>query len=301
MSLFAFDGINTRKQRKTETNTARFTHAYRSGEAFYYPGMGSHKDKVFILAAINGTFGLRGKALIQQAYLQLAKQVEENREEPIDLVGFGRGGALALHFANLITLKGLPILKSKQSREIELRMSETQTVERRVVYKFDFCPAPPIRFIGIWDLVTAHEIPLNMGPIPFQQGTIGYRLGIPKAIWNAYHAMALDEMNPEVQVIHLQGAEEVWFMGNHEQVGGVQTDSGLADIALQWMFRKGMQSGLSFDSEILEQLQPTSSDLPEINEDQPSPRTVCKCDLIHTSVWPDRYPAITWDSIRRVV
>jgi hypothetical protein len=40
----------------------------------------------------------------------------------------------------------------------------------------------------------------------------------------------------------------VWFPGVHSDVGGGYPETGLSDIALQWMFEKALSCNLSFDN-----------------------------------------------------
>ncbi|OGV43417.1 MAG: hypothetical protein A2X46_13430 [Lentisphaerae bacterium GWF2_57_35] len=306
MSLFAFEGAwnqqgpSEKTAPRRGTHVSLFKHAYRSGDVFHFPEIGSRMEYIFILAALNGAFGLKGASVIQKAYLQLARHLEESPDDPIDLIGFSRGANLALHFANLVILKGIPILKSKQKREITHRLPGKDKPEHRIVYTFDCQPAPPIRFIGIWDMIAAGDLPVTIGPVPVQQGSMGYRLGVPKGIWNAYHAMALDETHADLPVLRLQGAEEVWFMGDHSRLGGGHQDPRLSDIALQWMFHKGMEAGLSFDPAMLENLDPSPEGLLDETERLNSARIVQPGDWVHSSVRPEHYPAIPWDFVRCV-
>jgi hypothetical protein len=75
---------------------------------------------------------------------------------------------------------------------------------------------------------------------------------------NAFHALAIDEKrkNFEATLWHQQPhsigqvLEQVWFPGVHSDVGGgfPETESGLSDIALQWMLEKAKRCNLNFDN-----------------------------------------------------
>ncbi len=306
MSLFAFDGTWSHERDglpadfRFGTNVIKFTHAY-DGPTFYHRGIGNPKEHVFLLAALNGAFGLGGKQIIQRAYLQLAQQVEAGNESPLDVIGFSRGGALALHFVNLLAKKGVPILSSRKRRHITRRIPGRKAPVHRTVFAFKFRPAPPIRFVGLWDVVGAFGIPVNVGPIPCQKINLGYHLSIPRGIQNAYHALALDEHRAAFQVTRLDRAQEVWFMGDHSNVGGGRPDSRLSDITLQWMIKKALRAGWCFKPGLLENLDPSPEGQIGAGERRTSIRNVLTGDSIHSSVIQQNYPWIPWPKVRRVI
>src|SRR6188768_4051596 len=51
---------------------------------------------------------------------------------------------------------------------------------------------PPVRFLGVWDVVAAFGIPINLG-FNFNRINLGYKLGLSKGVKFCYHALALDE------------------------------------------------------------------------------------------------------------
>jgi hypothetical protein len=75
---------------------------------------------------------------------------------------------------------------------------------------------------------------------------------------NAFHALAIDEKRKNfeatlwLQQAHSVGQvlEQVWFPGVHSDVGGgyAENESGLSDIAMQWMLEKAQSCNLNFDS-----------------------------------------------------
>jgi hypothetical protein len=78
---------------------------------------------------------------------------------------------------------------------------------------------------------------------------------LSRTVSYAYQALAIDERRrpfkptvwtqsptaPEEQVL-----EQVWFAGAHSDVGGGCEDPSLSDIALCWMVKKAMETGLAF-------------------------------------------------------
>jgi hypothetical protein len=74
------------------------------------------------------------------------------------------------------------------------------------------------------------------------------------AVEHAYHALAIDEHRPPFEPTlwyykpkPSQHVEQVWFCGAHSDVGGGYAETGLSDIALDWMIERALGAGLSFD------------------------------------------------------
>ncbi len=95
---------------------------------------------------------------------------------------------------------------------------------------------PPVRFLGVWDVVAAFGIPINLG-FNFNRINLGYKLGLSKGVKYCYHALALDEARQAFRPTRLQGGCEVWFRGVHSDVGGGNNNHALNDITLRWMLR----------------------------------------------------------------
>jgi len=217
MALYAFDGT-WNKEKDTgcydqNTNVTRFRDLY-AGTTFLYRGTGKKHGPLGKL--VGGAFSVGGKERIREARRNLARQFAAG-DRDIDIVGFSRGAALAVHFANVIDRLGI-------------------TVDGRI-------ERPVIRFLGLWEVVAAFGVPINLGFV-FKRINLGYRLSLPKLVRNGYHAIALDEWRPAFRPTRVQSACEVWFRGAHADVGGGNDNRALNDISLRWMLRKAMASGL---------------------------------------------------------
>lgn len=245
MALYAFDGTWNQDKDGTErdTNVVWFDSAY-VGESFYQPGVGTKLGKTGKL--IGGITGAGGRTRVKKAMKRLRKNFEEG-DTTIDIVGFSRGAALALHFANKIASKGVETSAGKQT--------------------------PKIRFLGLWDTVAAFGAP----DIP---ANVGWKLKLPRNVEHCFHALALDErrhaFKPERLIAklkakvnkktkakkktkkkkkaapHLGVVEECWFRGVHSDVGGGNKNPALSSIALDWMFAKAQQAGVTLDSKVVE-------------------------------------------------
>src|SRR5687768_6699837 len=225
MPLYAFNG--TWNSEKTEdlqtsaresdvnTNVIRFRNAYNRGDTFYINGVGTKLG--FFGKAIGGAFGAGGFQRLAEAMDHVRGRFNAG-ERDIDIVGFSRGAALALAFANKIA-------DEKTLRDANGR-------------------PPRVRFLGLFDVVGSFGLAINLGPFNFQRYNIGYELTLPSNVEYCFHAMALDERRQTFGVTRVQGAYEVWFRGAHSDVGGGNENLGLNGIALTWMLRKATACGL---------------------------------------------------------
>jgi uncharacterized protein (DUF2235 family) len=217
MALYAFDGTwNSEKdagEYDKNTNVVRFKDLY-AGPKFFYKGVGTKHGTLGKF--FGGAFGVGGHERIEEAKRDVAKQFAAG-DRDIDIVGFSRGAALSVHFANVIADDGVTV--------------------NGVLEK------PPVRFLGVWDVVAAFGIPINLG-FNFNRINLGYKLGLSKCVKFAYHALALDEARQAFRPTRMKDAYEVWFRGVHSDVGGGNDNHALNDIALRWMLRKAIANGL---------------------------------------------------------
>lgn len=131
---------------------------------------------------------------------------------------------------------------------------------------------PAIRFVGVWDTVSAYG-----GPITELTRAVDnwiYRLSLPNQrldihVQTARHALALDderdafqpllwdEVNEEKLIayraanpnslpdwINDNRLEQVWFCGMHSDVGGGYPDESLSYVSLLWMIEEAKEAGL---------------------------------------------------------
>ena len=155
----------------------------------------------------------------------LRKNVRKG-DRVIDIVGFSRGAALALEFANEVdemTVAGVT--------------------------------SPPVRFVGLWDTVASFGIPGN-------NINLGHNLGLAANVERCYHALALDERRftfPLTRVVQdklsdqdLGEVNEVWFRGFHSDVEGGNQNQPLSSIPLVWMFRRAIDAGIEIPDDQLD-------------------------------------------------
>jgi uncharacterized protein (DUF2235 family) len=212
MALYAFDGTwNTdRPGADRDTNVIWFKTAY-DGPAFYREGVGTRFGALGHV--IGGMTGGGGRTRIEEALTQLQLNLDGD-DAIIDVVGFSRGAALALHFCN-------------QVERMKLGLA--------------------VRFLGLWDCVPSFgvaSIDLN----------IGWDLDLADNVEKCYHALALDERRETFHLHRLSARVEssdqpgrlfeTWFRGVHSDVGGGNANGALSSIPLNWMFAKAASCGL---------------------------------------------------------
>ena len=226
MAIYAFDGTwnEHRKNAETDTNVLWFRNAYQQRQ-WYQKGVGTRVGKLG--AIVGGISGAGGRSRIAKALESLQRSFDEG-DRTIDIVGFSRGAALALHFANRVNHDGVPGHR---------RSART-----------------PIRFLGLWDTVGSFGVPGN-------RVNLAWDLDLPDNVDKCYHALALDErrrtfpvtrLSARVHDVNQEGRLfEVWFRGVHSDVGGGNGNPGLSSIPLNWMFAKGLSCGLLLDVNIV--------------------------------------------------
>ena len=218
MALYAFDGTwqaNEDEVDLGDTNVARFAGAY-DAKTCYYQGVGTKGGKV--LQAIAGATGLGGLLRVAEAEGDLKDQLA-NGDQTIDILGFSRGAALALDFANEIAEKDLGLR---------------------------------IRFLGLFDTVHSFGIAgvdVNLLHDP----------ELPSIVDHCFHALALDERRGTFRPTRTPGGYEIWFRGVHSDIGGGNSNTGLNDIALGWMLAKARAVGLPINPGAIDSLSPDST------------------------------------------
>jgi hypothetical protein len=181
--------------------------------------------------------GAGGKWRIRQMYLKLCERYHQG-DHQIDILGFSRGAALAVHFANLVHTHGIRNPRGGKHAALSydrmlgwsFRMPKPDATDVK---------APPIRFLGLWDTVASFGLPV--GPLRNRPTTRWVLDSLPANVRHSFHAMALDEVRATFALVRPQPTEntdrhyEVWFRGVHSNIGGGYLDRGLSDIALAWM------------------------------------------------------------------
>src|SRR5688500_4335283 len=168
MALYAFDGTWNEEHDAgiygVNTNVVEFARAYDGRLAvvqkpeteggptvrddFYVSGPGTRHGTLG--KWFGGAMGAGGRDRVEEATRAAAARFAEG-DEAINVVGFSRGAALALHFTNVLAGR---TFRTRAGQEVK----------------------PTVRFLGLWDVVAAFGIPLDLGPLSFQRINLGYKL-----------------------------------------------------------------------------------------------------------------------------
>jgi uncharacterized protein (DUF2235 family) len=264
VALYAFDGTGNEDQIDDafDSNVCDFFHAYddplknddpsKERGSLYLKGIGQ-MAKTPVGDALAGAFGLGGHKRIDLAIHRLKNNLKAG-DTTIDIIGFSRGAALAISFANKIA----------------------ETMPGRVV-----------RFIGVWDIV-------GQFGAPGEHINAGHNLKFPPNVEHCFHAMALDESRLFFPLTRLGKGRntspklvEVWFRGVHSDIGGGNGNRGLNWIALNWMYSAAKRCGLPMnnaaiaknllDKGITQQISAHKLDAGHV-------RLILEKDLLHTTV-----------------
>src|SRR5690606_8286369 len=179
--LFAFDG--TRNNHRTGSNVWQLSQLYQDGNAYYHSGPGNP-----YYLDMDAAVGHTAPQIIETQWLHLLNALHASPSSPtptpIDIVGFSRGAALALHFGNLIashTTNGL------FQYEDPLRGSIRACVN--------------LRFMGLLDTVT------QFGPGGAHNDR--YSLAVADAWRRVAHAVALNEHRSLFPLTSLENSENL--------------------------------------------------------------------------------------------
>lgn len=220
MALYAFDGTSNSDDgpEEEDTNVVRFREVYAGADFEYLAGVGTRLGAVG--QVLGGLFGSGGRTRIEEMYDTLCENFSQG-DEVIDIVGYSRGAALAVHFANKIAKQG---------------------VNDR--------PSPAIRFLGLFDLVASFGLSFN-NVLEFQKMNLFWDVErVPGNVRRCCHAMAMNERREAFGLTRLERDSdtteltEMWFRGVHGDIGGGNGNTLRSNIALQWMFSMAQQAGV---------------------------------------------------------
>jgi uncharacterized protein (DUF2235 family) len=265
MALYVFDGTGNedRDGDDRDSNACKFYQAYEDPNknddpgketgSLYLKGIGT-RARTFIGRGFSEAIGIGGHRRVRQAMDRLENNIEAG-DAAVDIVGFSRGAALALSFAN----------------EIAGKMKDQD-----------------VRFIGLFDVVGEFGL-------PGEHVNAGHNLHMPPNALNVFHAMALDETRLLFPLTRLSGSapatgvvlQEVWFRGVHSDVGGGNANPTLNGIALNWLFQSAKRCGLPIrESDVLANIASIKKPgaLSKHKIDLEVKRRIRDTDLLHASV-----------------
>ncbi|MGH7618683.1 MAG: DUF2235 domain-containing protein, partial [Gemmatimonadaceae bacterium] len=224
---------------------------------FYHVGVGTAGGLDHLTG---GAFGDGIDRNIQDCYRWLAQQYQAGDE--IYVFGFSRGAYTVRSLAGLVRKCGLVNDAGKIGDAYAFyrdRSDDTKpSSEKAQDFRAQFSREVTIKFVGVWDTVGALGIPIHV--LQFLDGDKYnfHDVSLSSTVQFAYHALAIDEARApfapciwEQAPVDGQTVVQVWFSGVHSNVGGGYPNTGLSDIALDWMRRRAEGAGLAFDADYL--------------------------------------------------
>jgi uncharacterized protein (DUF2235 family) len=205
-----------------------------------------------------GAFGFGLSRVVKDSYRFLVENFEPDDE--LFLFGFSRGAYTARSTAGFVRNAG--VLRREHVDRIDEayalyrdRQTHPRGVEARL-FRRSYSHETRIRCIGVWDTVGALGIPLSGARWinAFNRRWQFHDTELSTTVDAAFQALAIDEQRrpfePALWKQQVdagdQRLEQVWFAGDHGDVGGGHRDAALADIALLWMADRARSCGLTF-------------------------------------------------------
>jgi uncharacterized protein (DUF2235 family) len=227
----------------------------REQRACYRPGVGNRLGE----RLRGGAFGYGLSREVQAVYTFLVENFEPG--DLLYFVGFSRGAYTARSTVGLVRKAG--ILRPEHAdrvgdayalyRDRKVHPTDAASEEFRRAYSYE----TRVRFLGVWDTVGALGIPWSGQWLVdlFNSRWRFHDTDLSTRVDAAFQALAIDErrrpFEPAIWNQRPDAAgqrlEQVWFAGDHCDVGGGHPDARLSDLPLLWMLQKARECGLAFD------------------------------------------------------
>lgn len=265
----------TEEKQTRPTNVLRLARALkpvgsRGHQVVYYDmgvGTGGWWDKW-----VGGAMGVGLSDNIQQAYRFLVNNW--NAGDRICLFGFSRGAYTVRSLAGLLNVAGLLPKYAMPQFPGLYRYYRTPPEKRQSLDNADDIQAlmdqalmekrrPPVDFLGVWDTVGALGLPIQ-GLRKLSRNWVGFHdTQLSTSVRYGVQALAVDERRkpfaadlwthaPDASQERREQDEQrilqVWFAGNHSDIGGGYPDTRLADLSFDFMLTEAEQHGLEFDT-----------------------------------------------------
>ena len=267
--------VETLKMRNEQEKVAKTGTGAVTQVAKYLHGVGDSSNPVE--KVLGGVLGAGVICRVVRGYTFISRHY--NRGDDIHLVGFSRGAYTARALGGMIASVGLlnrdtydendksesyrlAVAAWSKSRSLMLNGANKLTELGNNLLGFvggflgqqlpknGLIPDVPIKSVAVWDTVGSLGIPVYAGDKRYDT----YRLtdtALSPKVKHGFHAMAIDELRGDFPVTRWdqrEGISQVWFVGAHSDVGGgySRAESGLSDVALDWLARKLEGAGVKF-------------------------------------------------------
>lgn len=226
----------------------------------YLAGPGAHVDKPRLLSytpfglaryvgdrIFGGINGVGVGQDIVDGYAFLAKEYSDG--DDIFIFGFSRGAFAARSLSGLIAFaNGIPSTAADAEKSFEAYKDRDPS---KLPAAASFRPAR-VHFLGVFDTVGSMGVPFrehirDLTAPKWPDVKLGDHIDI------ARHALAVDErrqgFSPSIWTpVNGVDSQQVWFPGDHCDVGGGHADDTLSKRTLAWMSEEASAAGLQFAS-----------------------------------------------------
>lgn len=201
----------------------------------YYSGVGNKFEYDPIVQTLGGVTGLGAAGVVDKAYLDIIRVYRPG--DRIFIFGFSRGAAIARLLSRAIDQRGAP--KTIWTWRLLGRHWTLWQSKRAHHAKV------PVTVLGCFDTVGAFGIGKNIAGIDFQKLDLFKDLTVPDNVEQAYHMVAMDETREEFSPtlmdpdpVNPARIVEVWFAGDHANIGGGWGTTKLSDLTFDFVLRK---------------------------------------------------------------
>lgn len=193
--------------------------------------------------------GLSGNVLAAYRFLSQFYAPGDN----IYIFGFSRGAFTARSLCGFINASGLLTQDMCNAANQQFAWEYYRTppkarypADRARLRRITHEPEPRIRFLGVFDTVGALGIPKSFMSRISRRAIQFHDAEVSSVVDHSCHALAIDEHRREFEASvwteprhrRYLSVEQAWFPGSHANIGGGCEDSGLSDLALDWMLKR---------------------------------------------------------------
>ncbi len=202
---------------------------------------------------------------IRECYKEIVQEFEIG--DNLYFFGFSRGAATVRSLSGFIELFGvLPKNRPDLIKKAYKIYKRTNLIKRaRAAKKFTEQYSTTwtrVKFLGVWDTVTVLGLPIKpLSDILHYFPALKYKFhnfSLSSSVENAYQALSIDDERKRYHPILWnekinsgQKIEQVWFCGDHSDVGGGHLKGNLANIPLKWMVENAVAQNLILNNDDL--------------------------------------------------
>jgi len=209
-------------------------------------GTGGVLDRI-----LGGAFGRGLSANTLAAYRFLSQFYRPG--DNIYVFGFSRGAFTARSLCGFLSASGLLTEDACNEANLEFAWDYYRTApkarfpaDRARLRRITHADELRIRFLGVFDTVGALGIPRGFMSRLSRRAIQFHDADVSSIVDYCCHALAIDEQRVEFEAAvwteprhrKFRAVEQAWFPGSHANVGGGCEDSGLSDLALDWMLKR---------------------------------------------------------------